>query len=50
MVWKDTVVIPVGSTVDILLELSNPGRWMLHCHVAEHLGVGMGMVFEVEPG
>ena len=49
LVWKDTVVIPVGSTVDILLELSNPGRWMLHCHVAEHLGVGMGMVFEVEP-
>lgn len=41
LVWKDTTLIPVGSTVDILLELSNPGRWMLHCHVAEHLSAGM---------
>lgn len=49
LVWKDTVVLPVGSTVDILLELSNPGRWMLHCHVAEHLAVGMSMVFVVDP-
>ncbi|MGH7502808.1 MAG: multicopper oxidase family protein [Longimicrobiales bacterium] len=46
-VWKDTAVIGVGETIDILLELSNPGRWMLHCHIAEHLGAGMMMVMEV---
>jgi FtsP/CotA-like multicopper oxidase with cupredoxin domain len=46
-VWKDTAVIGVGETVDILLELSNPGRWMVHCHIAEHLGTGMMMVVEV---
>ena len=48
LVWKDTALLPVGATVDILLELSNPGRWMLHCHIAEHIEAGMMMVFEVE--
>ena len=49
LVWKDTVLLPTGSTTDILLELSNPGRWMAHCHIAEHLEAGMKFVFEVEP-
>ncbi|HSJ62639.1 MAG TPA: multicopper oxidase domain-containing protein, partial [Gemmatimonadaceae bacterium] len=47
LVWKDTVLLPAGFSADILLELSNPGRWMLHCHIAEHLETGMHMVFEV---
>ncbi len=47
-VWKDTVLLPAGSAVDILLDPSNPGRWMLHCHIAEHLSAGMMMAFEVE--
>lgn len=47
--WKDTAVLPAGETMDLLVEMSNPGRWMLHCHIAEHLGTGMMMVFEVEP-
>ena len=47
-VWKDTVLLPAGSAVDILLDPSNPGRWMLHCHVAEHLSAGMMMAFTVE--
>ena len=49
LVWKDTTMIGAGETVDILLELSNPGRWMIHCHVAEHLGTGMMSVFQVAP-
>ena len=49
LVWKDTALIPVGSTVDILLDVSNPGGWMLHCHIAEHLEAGMRMVFRVAP-
>ncbi len=49
LAWKDTAVVPVGGSLDILLELSNPGRWMLHCHIAEHLEAGMKMVFTVEP-
>jgi len=47
LVWKDTVLVPVGSTVDILLDTSNPGTWVAHCHIAEHLGAGMLMSFTV---
>lgn len=46
--WKDTFLLPVGETADILLEITNPGRWMLHCHIAEHIEAGMHAVFEVE--
>jgi FtsP/CotA-like multicopper oxidase with cupredoxin domain len=48
LVWKDTVLVPTGFTTDVLLELSNPGEWMLHCHVAEHIENGMRMVFSVQ--
>ncbi len=48
LVWKDTVLLPAGSAVDILLDPSNPGPWMLHCHIAEHLSAGMMMGFTVE--
>ena len=47
LVWKDTVLLPVGTETDILLELSNPGRWMAHCHIAEHLEAGMKMTMTV---
>ena len=47
LVWKDTAIIPAGETVDLLVDMANPGRWMIHCHVAEHLGAGMMGVFEV---
>ena len=46
--WKDTALIPVGSTVDLLIDASNPGDWMLHCHIAEHLGAGMMMPVHVD--
>ncbi len=48
LAWKDTVLVPAGSVVDIVLDPSNPGRWMLHCHIAEHLSAGMMMTFTVE--
>ena len=48
LVWKDTALIPVGSTVDLLIDATNPGAWMLHCHIAEHLGSGMMAVLRVE--
>lgn len=46
--WKDTVLIPKGRTVDILVDMSNPGMWMAHCHIAEHLHSGMMFMFEVK--
>jgi len=49
LVWKDTAIIPVGSTVDLLIDASNPGAWMLHCHIAEHLESDMMTVLHVDP-
>ena len=47
LVWKDTVLVPAGHTVDILLDVTNPGRWMAHCHIAEHNQSGMMFSFDV---
>jgi FtsP/CotA-like multicopper oxidase with cupredoxin domain len=47
-VWKDTVLLPAAGSLDLLVEMSNPGTWMLHCHIAEHLQAGMMMHFAVE--
>jgi len=48
-VWKDTVLVRTGETVDILLDITNPGRWMAHCHIAEHHESGMMFSFAVAP-
>ncbi|MGE3341301.1 MAG: multicopper oxidase family protein [Candidatus Altimarinota bacterium] len=47
LVWKDTVLVQTGDTVDLIVEMSNPGKWMIHCHIAEHLESSMMMQFEV---
>ena len=49
LVWKDTVLVPTGQTVDLLLDVTNPGRWMAHCHIAEHHESGMMLSFTVDP-
>jgi FtsP/CotA-like multicopper oxidase with cupredoxin domain len=49
LVWKDTVLVRTGETVDILLDVTNPGLWMAHCHIAEHHESGMMFSFNVEP-
>jgi FtsP/CotA-like multicopper oxidase with cupredoxin domain len=49
LVWKDTVLIRTGETVDILLDVTNPGLWMAHCHIAEHHESGMMFSFNVDP-
>ena len=48
LVWKDTVLVAKGTTVDILLDVTNPGDWMIHCHIAEHLSNGMMGMFTVQ--
>jgi len=47
LVWSDTVLVRTGEVVDILLEVTNPGRWMAHCHIAEHHESGMMFSFDV---
>jgi FtsP/CotA-like multicopper oxidase with cupredoxin domain len=38
LVWKDTALIHSGSTVDLPIDASNPGAWLLHRHITEHMG------------
>ena len=47
LVWKDTVLVRSGETVDILLDVTNEGLWMAHCHIAEHNQAGMMFRFPV---
>ncbi|GIW66482.1 MAG: oxidoreductase [Candidatus Parcubacteria bacterium] len=47
-VWKDSVLVKTGETVDVLVEFSNPGKWLIHCHIPEHMEAGMLMQFEVK--
>ncbi len=48
LVWKDTTLIPNGDTVELLVEMTNPGEWMAHCHIAEHLEAEMMFSFMVK--
>ena len=48
LVWKDTVLVRTGETVDLLMDASNPGLWMAHCHIAEHFEGGMMLSFRVD--
>jgi FtsP/CotA-like multicopper oxidase with cupredoxin domain len=48
LLWKDTVLIKTGEAVELFVEMSNPGRWMAHCHIAEHLEGGMMLSYEVK--
>lgn len=48
LVWKDTELVKTGDVVDILVEMSNPGKWMAHCHILEHLHTGMMIGYEVK--
>jgi len=47
LVWKDTVLIRTGETVELLMDASNPGLWMAHCHIPEHMASGMMLRFRV---
>ncbi len=46
-VWADTTLVAKGDTVDILLEATNPGTWVAHCHILEHAESGMMFSFTV---
>jgi FtsP/CotA-like multicopper oxidase with cupredoxin domain len=47
LVWTDTVLVRTGEIVDLLLDVTHPGRWMAHCHIAEHHESGMMLNFDV---
>lgn len=47
--WRDTVLVPAAANATLLVEMSNPGTWMAHCHINEHLEAGMHTTFIVAP-
>jgi FtsP/CotA-like multicopper oxidase with cupredoxin domain len=50
-VWKDTVLAndPVRDhqSATFKVEMSNPGTWLVHCHISEHSEAGMTAVVNV---
>lgn len=44
--WKDTVPIPSRGYVDLAFVMTNPGDWMLHCHIIDHEDGGMMTVVQ----
>jgi FtsP/CotA-like multicopper oxidase with cupredoxin domain len=45
--WLDTVIVDGQRTERIAFVADNPGKWMLHCHMIEHMAAGMAAWFHV---
>ena len=45
--WQDTVLMAPRERVEIALVADNPGDWMFHCHILEHMAGGMMGVIRV---
>ena len=45
--WQDTVLMGPREQVEIALVADNPGDWMFHCHILEHMIGGMMGVIRV---
>ncbi len=45
--WRDTVLVGRQETVEVAFVADNPGDWMFHCHVLEHMAAGMSCFLRV---
>ena len=45
--WLDTVIVDVQRAERIAFVADNPGKWMIHCHMIEHMATGMAAWFQV---
>jgi len=45
--FTDTVLLDPDGRAEIAFVADNPGDWMFHCHVIEHLETGMMAVVRV---
>jgi len=39
--WRDTELVGTDEQVRIAFTADNPGKWLLHCHMVEHMAAGM---------
>jgi FtsP/CotA-like multicopper oxidase with cupredoxin domain len=45
--WLDTVLLEAEDRVEVAFVADNPGDWLFHCHVLEHMQAGMSAVVRV---
>ena len=39
--WLDTVLVDPKESVEVAFVADNPGDWLFHCHILEHMEAGM---------
>eukprot|EP00481_Brizalina_sp_1-RS-2013_P000658 TRINITY_DN1672_c0_g1_i1.p1 TRINITY_DN1672_c0_g1~~TRINITY_DN1672_c0_g1_i1.p1 ORF type:complete len:103 (+),score=11.35 TRINITY_DN1672_c0_g1_i1:193-501(+) len=44
----DTVVLIPGTTYTVTMDCDDPGLWLYHCHVHDHIDAGMVATYLVE--
>jgi FtsP/CotA-like multicopper oxidase with cupredoxin domain len=45
--WRDTALFSRGEQGSMAFVADNPGKWLIHCHMVEHMAGGMVTWFEV---
>jgi FtsP/CotA-like multicopper oxidase with cupredoxin domain len=45
----DVIELLPASMKTVDMKADNPGTWMYHCHVADHLDAGMDTLFTIQP-
>lgn len=45
----DVVDLFPGTFEMVEMQVGNPGTWLLHCHVADHIHAGMETLFTILP-
>ena len=46
-IWRDTFLFNQGQEGSMQFIADNPGKWLVHCHMVEHMAGGMSAWFEV---
>ena len=46
-VWRDTVLIGPREQMEVAFVADNPGTWLMHCHIPEHMDAGMLGIVQV---
>ena len=47
LTWEDTILLRTGEKVDIVMQATNVGSWLAHCHINEHAESGMKFNFTI---
>lgn len=45
----DVLELLPASMITADMEADNPGEWLYHCHVADHIQAGMSTTFQILP-